>query len=206
MSDILLSQNLQLERCPHCKIDNPNLHELHRLETKDHQNSNKKKWIIYVCRRCGRLVTAASRDFNLKVIEYYPSLNRIDENIPSPAYDYLQQANDTIHSPSGSILLSASAIDSMLKIKGYTSGNLYTRINKAAKEHLITQEMSKWAHKVRLNANEQRHADEDSGLPTIEDAQNTLEFTKALAQFLFVLPSKIADGIKASSTEDNNES
>ena len=50
--------------------------------------------------------------------------------------------------------------------------------------------MAKWAHQVRLDANAQRHADKDVGLPTKEDAKLTFDYAIALAEYLFVLPSK----------------
>lgn len=171
------------------------------MDTTDHAGQFNKTWGIYVCARCGRIVSAAARNHHEKVIEYYPTLDTIDDTIPSPAKDYLQQANDTIHAPAGSILLSATAVDSILKLKGYKDGNLFSRINKAAENHLITDGMSKWAHKVRLDANDQRHADEDRGLPTVDDANHTLDFAKALGQFLFVLPTKVEEGIKAASPQ-----
>jgi len=90
----------------------------------------------------------------------------------------------------------------MLKLKGYKGGgNLFSRINKAAAEHAITNGMMKRAHQVRLEANDQRHVDEGKELPTIEDAKHTLDFAKALGQFLFVLPAKVDEGIKAASPE-----
>lgn len=92
-------------------------------------------------------------------------------------------------------MLAASAVDSMLKIKGYTEGSLYTRIEKAAGDHLITKEMATWAHEVRLDANDQRHVDEAATLPTTEDATRVVDFALALAQFLFVLPAKVQRGI-----------
>ena len=186
MAKITLSDNLTLDRCPHCKVENPNLKRIHHLTTKNHQGVDKKTWSIYVCARCGRLVSAAALQLNSEVSEYYPRLDQIDDNIPSPA---------------GSILLSASSVDSMLKLKGYKEGNLFSRINKAVEDHVITEGMSKWAHKVRLDANDQRHADEDKGLPTINDAKHTLDFAKALGQFLFVLPTKVEEGIKAASPQ-----
>lgn len=205
MGKLTLSDSLTLDRCPHCKVDNPNLKRNHQLNTTNHQGNEQKSWAIYICARCGRLVSAAARQVNGEVIEFYPQLDQIDDNIPSPARDYLQQANDTIHAPAGSILLSASSVDSMLKLKGYKTGKLYTRIKKAAKEHVLTDGMSKWAHEVRLGANNQRHADEDKGLPTIDDAKHTLNFAKALGQFLFVLPSKVEEGIKAAGPQQQLE-
>ena len=91
-------------------------------------------------------------------------------------------------------MLAASAVDAMLKEKGLKNGSLYNRIDEAQKSHLITSEMAAWAHEVRLDANDQRHADEDAPLPTSAEAEKTIEFTKALAQFLFVLPASVTRG------------
>jgi hypothetical protein len=91
-------------------------------------------------------------------------------------------------------MLTASSVDAMLKEKGLKEGNLYKRIDAAAQQHLITAEMALWAHEVRLDANDQRHADEDAVMPNEADASKSIEFATALAQFLFVLPARVAQG------------
>jgi hypothetical protein len=91
-------------------------------------------------------------------------------------------------------MLAASSVDAMLKAKGYKEGKLYTRIEKALEDHLITPEMADWAHEVRLDANDQRHDDEEAPLPEQSDAEKVTEFTSALAQFLFVLLARIQRG------------
>jgi hypothetical protein len=93
-------------------------------------------------------------------------------------------------------MLVASSVDAMLKEKGLKGGSLYARIGEAATSHLITEEMKAWAHEVRLEANDQRHADEDASLPTQDDARRVIEFAQALAQFLFVLPAMVKTGRK----------
>jgi len=93
-------------------------------------------------------------------------------------------------------MLTASAVDAMLKDKGYKEGTLNSRIDAAAKDHLITSEMAAWAHEIRLDANDQRHADENAGLPNDTDADKVIEFANALAQFLYVLPARVARGRK----------
>ena len=98
-------------------------------------------------------------------------------------------------------MLAASAVDSMLKTKNYRDGSLYARIEQAAKDHLITQDMAKWAHEVRLDANDQRHADELSSLPTQDDARRCVDFAISLAQFLFVLPAQVQRGIADAAAE-----
>ncbi|WP_250158170.1 DUF4145 domain-containing protein [Vibrio alginolyticus] len=122
-------------------------------------------------------------------------MRSISDDIPETAKAYLQQASESLHAPAGAVMLSASAVDAMLKSKGLTNGSLYSRINTAAEQHIITEDMATWAHDVRLDANDQRHADQNASLPTTIDAQRVLDFSMALAEILYVLPSKVARGI-----------
>ncbi len=204
---MLLAQHLELARCPHCRIDHPNLsgRMFHnagspdlRLLTKNHLQQNAHVWSVYVCSRCGGAVLAAAQLYSNnsvgEVSEVYPAPVQVDEALPPTAKEYLTQAINSLHAPAGSVMLCASAVDAMLKAKGYTSGNLYGRINKAADDHLITEGMKEWAHEVRLDANDQRHADEAAALPTTAAAQRSIEFAQALGQFLFVLPAQVARG------------
>ncbi len=191
-----LNKNFELEKCPHCRIDNPNLSEINRFKTSNHKNQNERSWVVYSCSRCGGVVVASSNSFGAEAREYFPSNPSVDDSLPSKAKSFLKQAHDTVHAPAGCIMLCASSIDAMLKEKGYSDGSLNSRINQATNDHLITEEMKAWAHEVRLDANDQRHADEDAGLPTINDAKRTIEFANALAEYLFVLPSKVTRGIQ----------
>ncbi|MCI0707705.1 MAG: DUF4145 domain-containing protein [Ignavibacteriae bacterium] len=124
----------------------------------------------------------------------YPSAQIADQVIPNPARSYLQQSIDSLHAPAGAVMLAASAVDSMLKVKGLKEGSLYSRIDRAASDHLITTEMAQWAHEVRLDANDQRHADDAEPLPGEDEARKCINFALALADFLFVLPAKVERG------------
>ena len=192
-----LESQLKLKRCPHCNVDSPSLLVMNFFETENYTESDRRVWGTYKCARCGGVILAASTKMDNEITEMYPSSIIVNEAIPTRAKEYLEQAIESIHAPAGAIMLASSSIDAMLKNKGYKGGPLYSRINKAWEEHLITEEMSRWAHQVRLDANEQRHADEDLALPTEDDAKKTIDFTLALAEFLFVLPSKVAKGIEA---------
>ena len=199
---MILERYLLLNRCPHCRIDSPNLREIHTFPTSASDNSKGRIWKTYACERCGGAVTAYSWSQNGVVVETFPKNSMLDESIPMKAKAFLDQANNSLHAPSGAIMLSASAVDSMLKEKGYKDGSLYSRINLAVSDHLITENMATWAHEVRLDANDERHADDNVELPNTSDAEKTVDFALALAEFLFVLPSKIQRGIKEA-TEPN---
>src|SRR5882762_5121661 len=127
-----LSQNLILDRCPHCRVAKPNLHRHANLQTTDHTGMTRRMWAFYICSTCGCVVSAWAHDGHLDVVDYFPDLPQVSEDIPERPRAYLQQAQDTIHAPAASIMCAASAVDAMLKLKGYKDGGLYSRIDKAA--------------------------------------------------------------------------
>src|SRR5438067_5900698 len=124
----------------------------------------------------------------------WPSQPSAANELPQRARDFLNQALSSVHAPAGAVMLTASAIDAMLKDKGHKTGSLRARIDAAAAQHLITPEMAAWAHEIRLDANDQRHADENTDLPAQADAEKVIAFATALAQFLYVLPARVERG------------
>lgn len=192
-----LERNLTLERCPHCAVANPNLVMNKSIETKNHTGDNNRLWYIYVCASCGGVVTACSDIEKGSILQLFPEQKTVEESIPEKPRAFLEQAVASIHAPAGAVMLCASSIDAMLKIKGYNKGTLSVRIESSAEDHLITTDMAAWAHDIRLDANDQRHADEETELPNQDDAQRVIEFTRAFAEFLFVLPEKVRRGIES---------
>jgi uncharacterized protein DUF4145 len=192
-----LHAQLPLNRCPHCNVDRPLLTNVWRHESIDYAGGGKRSWGAYQCNRCGSLILCAAPHLNAYISEQYPPNQAFDdEAIPKRALAYLEQAVGSLHAPAGAVMLAASAVDAMLKAKSYKDGSLHSRINQAVKDHLITEDMGKWAHEVRLDANDQRHVDEGAPLPTEADARRIVEFAKSLAMFLFVLPAMVNKGIK----------
>lgn len=195
----IAGRNLPLDHCPHCYVDRPNLMGTGTLfTTKNHLNDNSRDWRNYVCATCGGVVTVACWTGGERIIMIFPDPAILSEAIPERARSYLQQAVGTVASPDASIMVACSSVDAMLKAKGYKDGNLYPRIVEATKDHVLTEGMSKWAHQIRLDANEQRHSDEKAEMASQEDAERIIEFAKALAQFLFVVPALVERGIEES--------
>lgn len=199
---------LHLSRCPYCSIASPNLPQLAAATTHFSRPASgggvaagEVHWRMFECNSCGGVVMASgSKGANANVEEYLPQVQRaVSEEIPERAREYLKQGFEAMAQPAASIVVTASAIDAMLKDKGLIEESLFKRIDIAAKQHLITSEMAKWAHHVRLEANDQRHADTEAPLPSVTDAQNCYDFALALAEFLFVLPSKVTRGIGTAS-------
>lgn len=185
--------NLSLERCPHCSIASPLLAVVHRLKTQTSDGFDYK-WNVYTCSRCARPVVGGCEINAPYLSEIYPESQAISEDMPARAAAFLAQAGESLHAPSGAVMLCASSVDAMLKEKGLKKGKLYSRIEEAVAQGIITKEMSAWAHDIRLDANDERHADEDADLPTMQDAEKCIDFVKALADFMFILPAKVERG------------
>lgn len=194
---MLQETTIKLDRCPHCNVAAPHLRWDMNTETKNSAERNRRRWVGYACQSCGGVVLTVapfSGNTYMNITQIWPAPQSVDEAIPERARMFLSQAISSIHAPAGAVMLCASAVDAMLKEIGLKEGNLYGRIGNAAAQHLITAEMAEWAHEVRLGANDQRHADEDAGLPDEADASQAIEFVQALGQFLFVLPSRVRRG------------
>jgi hypothetical protein len=190
---------LLLERCPHCAIAQPQLARI--TERENNRCGGHRRWGVYECLACGGLVIAAARagDPAHVVIECYPAApDDPPETIPARPRAYLRQARDLLTQPTGSVILSASAVDAMLEEKGLKEGRLYERIHDAAAQHLISDDMAQWAHQVGLDPNDPRYADMRTSSPSIEDARQCLGFALTLADTLFVLPSRVSRGIEES--------
>lgn len=197
---LVLRSQLNLPSCPHCGVNTPNLMLLSRAETTSF-DAKKRTWGIYGCQRCGGVVVASAYQWEQSVLQHFPGSTKVDDAVPSPASDYLKQAFEALHAPAGAVMLAASAVDAMLKAKGLTKGSLYDRIDEAVKNHTITDDMGKWAHQIRLDANDQRHADQNAPLPDSNDARRVVDFASALAQFMFVLPARVTRGLAATGSQ-----
>ncbi|KQS48252.1 hypothetical protein ASG20_14200 [Sphingomonas sp. Leaf198] len=108
---------------------------------------------------------------------------------------FLKQAFDTLHAPDAAAVMAGSAVDAMLKEHGYLEGSLYSRIDKAKTDALLTAGMADWAHSVRLGSNRPRHADMDSPHVSPADAKRSVDFAEALGNFLFVLTAQIEEAV-----------
>jgi hypothetical protein len=191
-----------LKYCPHCNSARPSLSRKFSLESPIQSEliGLPLHWAVYACTTCGLPISALYKDNNYlgdnrhrHNYRIFPSKWQPDEAIPDVPKKYLTQANATLGSPDASVVMSASAIDAMLKVKGLSEGSLYERIHQAVEKGILTNDMSKWAHLVRLNSNNPRHADIEKPNMSIGDARLSLDFAKALGEILFVLPSRMPE-------------
>lgn len=198
-----LTDFLVQNRCPHCGADSPTLRAICDVrESRNHEGGDHRLWRMYACGRCGGVVTAGAKQISGRVFEIseiYPRQQTVDETVPERARNFLSQALDSLSAPDGAVMLAASAVDAMLKEKRLKNGSLYARIQEAKDQGTITADMEKWAHQVRLDATDPRHADDMTPHHDGPSAKRAVDFALALAQFLFVLPARVTRGIEDAS-------
>lgn len=197
MSSVVSLQGV--DRCPHCSVAKPLLGQVWAGVTMGSRLGVQRGWGAFCCTNCGGIVSAAGKyGAGLdprKPEEVFPSSRSASGDIPEPARTFLQQAFDTLHAPDAAAVMAGSAVDAMLKTKGYTDGSLYTRIDKSVEDRLLTKGMADWAHSVRLGSNRPRHADLDSPHVSPGDAKRSVDFAEALGNFLFALSAQIEEAL-----------
>lgn len=207
---VLNVQMKGVSRCPHCSIASPLLrcvwssaeHETggNHFPITPQDGGELKYWWLYCCSSCGGMIAVKSGIHSTHLgnryvfEEMYPAPKKAHEDIPETARNYLQQAMDTIHAPDAAAVMAGSAVDAMLKDKGYSEGSLYHRIDQALQDHVLTDGMANWAHEVRLGSNRPRHSDAKRPHVSREEAIQSVEFAEALAHFLYVLTARIQRG------------
>lgn len=196
-----------VSRCPFCAKSDPTLTRVWETDpsgTPRADGGKPQRWAAYRCASCGSLITACAAPgegigltSTPHVAEMYPPAPSVPDAIPGPAKSFLKQALETLHAPDAAAVMAGSAVDGMLKRLGYQDGSLYSRIDKARDDAILTQGMADWAHSVRLGSNRPRHADADRPNVTPEEAKRSVRFAQALGDFLFVLSAQIEDAVKA---------
>lgn len=208
-----------ISRCPHCGVSKPLLRLIGPL-TFHHTGTNyypERDYYYFSCKcsHCDNLTlfrgyehsrdrSANYRPTVLKIEVSYPSLDTASEELPERALKFFQQALESRHAPDGALMLAASAIDAMLKDRGYREGTLYARIKQSQEDGVLTSEMAEWAHTIRLSANEPRHADDDFDGASPDDAEQIIAFARALGEYLYVLPARVARWKAKASFEDGD--
>lgn len=213
MAILAKTQLVGIERCPQCGIARPNIVFKSSLLGSGDVGGSTSIWLTYQCTAClcpviveinmhlsaynpeGIHMMLFGKEF--PVASMLPGLDDVHGDIPDRARSYLRQAIESLSSPDGSVMLAASAVDAMLKQKGLANGTLYSRIGTAVESHILTHEMGEWAHSIRLEANNPRHADLEDPHATPAQARAAVDFAKALAEFLFVLPARVQRGREA---------
>lgn len=189
---MLLAEKLLINKCPFCGMSQPDLRLENMFESFDNDARYQRLWGVYVCEKCGGVVTAGTYLLkSRKVTEIYPQSKIADQSLPSDIRQLWQTALDNLRDPEKSINCILKVIKSMLSDQDLTTGSILERLNQAEKKHLFSKELLEWAYEINcLEDCDQKR--KKNYLPSEE--KNLVNFTLALAEFLYILPAKIRQG------------
>ena len=132
--------------------------------------------------------------------EWYPKSPKIDipTHLPKNVEDKFLQAErlsnqNDMRDPAGNAYR-ATLERSILHIDAsLTGGNLYSKIEKLAKNGQITDDLKNFAHQIRNLGNDATHNDDDI---TQEELNNLRIFTRMFLMYVFTLPAMIPQTVK----------
>jgi len=96
-------------------------------------------WGGFRCTSCGQLALAVGfagqNGGHAAIASIFPGGRTAAGELPVAARTFLQQAYETLHAPDAAAVMAGSAVDAMLKAKGFDEGTLYARIDQAVGAH-----------------------------------------------------------------------
>jgi hypothetical protein len=127
-------------------------------------------------------------------VSFYPEVEdpeAPDHLPPNVRAFFLEAAANVKSGPNAAGAMLRKSIDVSLKVVAPDAkGTLFSRIDQAAKQNIITKELAEWAHHVRLGGND---AAQDEDPITPEEAQQLYKFTELLLMYLFTLPGMLTE-------------
>ncbi|MGD2134245.1 MAG: DUF4145 domain-containing protein [Maricaulaceae bacterium] len=199
----------ELESCPHCGVSHPGLKHQWNGDGAGVAGAVDQTKRFWKCTACGNLITERISQFYVNLGNpreqksywateaVFPRPRSIPGCIPDLARQYLKEAYDVRAAPNACVMVTASSIDAMLVDQGYEETSdkesLASRIDRAIEGGLLPEHVGKWAHKIRALSNHPRHVDKKKPTVTPEESETCLELALAIADMLYVYPSKLTD-------------
>ena len=151
---------MELKRCPHCGVENPKM--VNTAGFKGNSRTSDRSWGTYACSQCDGIVLACTRQLFDQIASFYHQQpeHAVDEAFPPRAKAFFEQAVSSLNAPAGSVMLAASAVAAMLKEVGYSEGSLFSRLEQAADDKVISEDMVQWASWVGLDKDEDDDEDD----------------------------------------------
>jgi hypothetical protein len=165
--------------------------------------SRSQRW--HVCARCNYCAGLAVLEFKAgpdedeKPSKYYSWASEryiIESVFPAPGGEFpahlpeevakffKQGADNTPANPDAAGTMFRKALEAMLRDKyPGAKGRLLERIDQAAKAGVLTTELARYAHTIRLEGNEAAHGDYEEA-----DADRLRSFTTLVLQYVYTLP------------------
>ena len=147
--------------------------------------------------RCGgcqkpAMAVVITSPFEDRIDAIYPSAGIAPDHLPKEvASRYSSGLRVMGDSPEAAGMMFRKALEVGLRsLRPDDSGDLYTRINKAAEAGAITPDLQEWAHRIRDEGNAAAH---DDAIPSRDEILEFKRFTELVLLYLFTLPGMLTE-------------
>ncbi|MEV0929849.1 DUF4145 domain-containing protein [Streptomyces phaeochromogenes] len=114
-------------------------------------------------------------------------------DVPNEIASLAEEAHDclSVNARRGAIVLARAVIEASAKDKGFSQGNLYTKIDNLHGAGLLREHIREAAHEVRLGGNDVAHGDILSGPLTQEEAEEVLTLMDEILAEVYQSPARV---------------
>lgn len=149
---------------------------------------------LLLCPSCLRSVLVIAKGFDMWT---YPSIPppTIDENLPDHVRADYEEASKCYSAGlhTAAAIMCRRLIELSVKEKGAEGPNLYQKIEHLVKSGLLTPELGRVAHAIRIIGNDGAHPDYPDLVDlTQRDAERALDFVRLYTEYVYTLPAKTA--------------
>mgnify|MGYP006291755649 CR=1 FL=1 len=206
-------KNMEVVECKHC--GNETLMELitnHQI-TKEYPIKNKVgitqyyfeeeyTWNLYYCPVCNKVnlkkiywndqMAPPGHGNNTIQKEYlYPKLSYKNSGVPTKINDSFKAALKAKNvEPSICLISLRRTLEMICKDKQFTKGTLYKKLKEMSQQNIIPPLLDEASHILRILGNEAAHGDDANH--TKKQAEEMIEFTKYIIDYVYVIPHKIS--------------
>jgi hypothetical protein len=156
---------------------------------------------LVVCPRCDHPMLAYIDDSMGDFFRVYPPMDRnLHSSVPKPIKVAFTEARTCFHAKAftAAAIMCRKALEGICSAHGVKTGTLAAELKKLKESGIIDSRLFEWAEELRTMGNEAAH--DVAFAASREDAQDTLEFTEALIEYVFTYRDKF-EGFKKRRTE-----
>lgn len=184
--------NLGTIHCPYCDVHST-------ITLRDRSEGKLTMFETVQCNHCNELILFiyAKKNNQWELVDQYPKrIPKLHESIPdNVGRDYVEAIKCfDVGANKASVVMCRRALQNSIIEKGAKKDRLVDQIDELYQNQIITKDIKDWAHEIRLTGNIGAHPDED-GLEDVtqKDADELLKFMEEHLNYVYVMPSIVAE-------------
>lgn len=161
-------------------------------------------YVLLKCPVCQKPFLIDSSDYDYSVL-YPPPDNRVNPNLPTPLKLAYREAISCFNSKAytATAIMCRKTLEGICVEHGVKGNNLVANLKELKDKGIIESRLYEWADALRISGNEAAHDVKITTSP--EDAQDILEFTNALLEYIFTFRDRFEQFKQRRSAKPDDE-